>query len=62
MKVAAKYANQRFGGMNTMTFTNSKRCEHANGWYITVEVKVLWLFTVNRRFFVCSDCGEHHAA
>ena len=57
MKVAEKYANQKFGGMNTMTFTYGATCKHLNGWYVTVG---FWVF--NKRIFVCSDCGHHHAA
>ena len=57
MKVAPKYANQRFGGMSMMTFTNRKECQHRNGWYLTVP---LWIFS--KRIFVCSDCGDHRAA
>ena len=47
---------------STSTSTWKNDCPHDNGWFITVEVKVLWVFTVRRRFFVCPDCGEHHAA
>ena len=36
----------------------AERCKHDNGWNVTVEVKVLWLFTVRKTVFVCSDCGE----
>jgi len=53
MKVAEKYANQKFGGMNTFTFTNAHSCEHLNGWYRTVK---FWIFS--KRYFVCSDCGK----
>lgn len=56
MKVAPKYANQRFGGMSTLTFT-TKECKHLNGWYVTVP---FWIFS--KRIFVCSDCGDHRAA
>lgn len=51
MKVAEKYANQRFGAMSTMTFTDGL-CKHRNGWYVTVN---FWIF--KKRIFVCSDCG-----
>jgi hypothetical protein len=54
MKVAEKYANQKFGGMNTMTMTNGQWCKHRNGWYVTVS---FWIF--RKRIFVCSDCGHH---
>lgn len=57
MKVAAKYANQKFGGMNMMTFTRRGECKHMNGWYVTVP---FWIFS--KRIFVCSDCGYHRAA
>ncbi len=57
MKVAEKYANQKFGGMNTMTFTDGALCKHRNGWYVAVS---FWIF--RKRIFVCSDCGYHHAA
>jgi len=43
------------------TYTNTTNCGdclHSNGWFITVEVSVFWLFTVTKRIFVCSDCGE----
>ena len=56
MKVAEKYANQKFGGMNTMTFTERDKCRHDNGWYVTVR---FWIF--KKRIFVCSDCGHHRA-
>lgn len=57
MLISEKYANQKFAGLNTMTFTNMDACQHLNGWYVTMEITVLWFFTVKRRIFVCSDCG-----
>ena len=57
MKVAEKYANQKFAGLNTMTFTNMTECEHLNGWYVTMDISFLWFFTVKKRIFVCGDCG-----
>jgi hypothetical protein len=53
MKVAAKYANQRFAGMNMMTLTSVTKCHHLNGWYATVP---FWIFS--KRVFICSDCGD----
>ena len=57
MKVAEKYANQKFGWVNTMNFTDGAWCKHRSGWYVTVS---FWIF--RKRIFVCSDCGHHHAA
>lgn len=55
--VSEKYANQKFAGMNMMTFTNKTECAHLNGWYVTMDISFLWFFTVKKRIFVCSDCG-----
>lgn len=57
MKIAQKFANQRFGGMSMTTFTNSSQCQHRNGWYVTVP---FWIFS--KRIFVCSDCGHYKEA
>jgi hypothetical protein len=57
MKAAEKYANKKFGGMNSMTFTSSAQCRHLDGWYVNVS---FWIFT--KRIFVCSHCGHHHPA
>jgi hypothetical protein len=54
-RVVNKYSDLAF---STSTSTWKHDCPHDNGWFITVEVKVLWIFTVRRRVFVCSDCGE----
>lgn len=55
MKVRKEYANQRFGGMNMMTFTRERTCAHNNGRYVTVKC----LFNLIKiRRFVCSDCGD----
>ena len=42
----------------TGTWQYAERCKHDNGWHVAVEVKILWLFTVRKTVFVCSDCGE----
>lgn len=54
MLVPQKYANQKFAGLNMLTFTESANCQHLNGWYVTVK---LWIF--KKHIFVCSDCGEN---
>lgn len=41
--------------MKTVTFTESEKCAHENGWFITITC----LFgMMKRRIFVCSDCGD----
>jgi len=57
MLTSEKYANRKFAGFNTITFTNREDCKHLNGWYVHIDVTYLWFFTVKKRIFVCSDCG-----
>jgi hypothetical protein len=57
MLVTERYENQKFAGLNMVTFTNREECEHLNGWYVVMDVYFLWFFTVKKRIFVCSDCG-----
>lgn len=58
MIVPEKYANRKFAGFNTMTFTNIAECKHLNGWYVVIDISFLWFFKVRERIFVCSDCGH----
>lgn len=49
----SKYGNMRYAGLRQVTFTDAHKCQHKNGWYVTVH---FWIFKKN--VFVCSDCGE----
>lgn len=59
MGLGHDYCNTNCGATEcTGTVQYAKQCKHENGWHVVVEVKVLWLFTVRKTVFVCSDCGE----
>ena len=42
--------------VSSTTTISTPRCEHLNGWYVTVK---FWIFS--KRIYVCSDCGEQRS-
>lgn len=43
--------------IKTISLSYKPKCSHANGWNKTVYFK-LWVFTLKRRFFLCTDCND----